>query len=162
MKIARLFLILGVLLLVSVTVAACGGDKATEAPPAVEEQSPATSEEEPQSPVEEAAPAEAEESTGPAMPPDVPVMPDYRDFQATTDFTNISYVVDSDIAEVVAWYQEQLPQYGWEMSRAPDSALGSIANLSRINADKDRLTISLQFNPVGLFTVVRTVVVRTP
>jgi hypothetical protein len=89
-------------------------------------------------------------------------MEGYRDFQATSDFTNISYVVDGKVEDVVTWYQEQLPQYGWEMSRAPDTALGSMANMSRINADKDRLTLSLQHNPIGEFSVIRIVVVRAP
>jgi hypothetical protein len=89
-------------------------------------------------------------------------MDGYRDFQATSDFTNISFIVDLEVSDVVAWYQAELPNYGWELSRAPDSAMGSIANMSRINAEGDRLTISLQHNPVGEFTVVRIVVINAP
>jgi hypothetical protein len=166
MKLVRLFVIISVILLATSLLFACGGGN-TEAP--VDDQSqqenvqePAPTEAEAQGSGEEIQPTEGEQPTEKAMPEDVPIMENNRDFQATSDFTNISFVVDQEIADVVAWYQEQLPNFGWEMSRAPDSALGSIANMSRVNAEKDRLTISLQHNPVGEFTVVRIVVVRSP
>jgi hypothetical protein len=164
MKIARLFVIItAVLLMLSLSVA-CGGGS-TSAPeeqnqPENVQESGSTEAQAPES-VGDTQPTEVEQPNEPAMPGDVPIMENIRDFQATSDFTNISYVVDLDINDVVAWYQEQLPNYNWEMSRAPDSALASIANMSRINANNDRLTISLQHNPVGEFTVVRIVVVRS-
>lgn len=163
MKLVRLFLLFSTLLLSLSLLVACGS--ATEAP--VEQQpqenvvetSPA--EVSNQTPEEETALTETEQSDEPAIPEDVPIMENNRDFQATADFTNISYVVDLKVADVVTWYQAELPNYGWELSRAPDSALATIANMSRINANNDRLTISLQHNPVGEFTVVRIVVVRS-
>ena len=165
MKLVRWSLLFVVMLLVGSLLVACGGS-ATEAPASepqpenVQETAPAEAEAE--EPEEAAAATEADQPAEPEMPVDVPIMAENRDFQATADFTNISFIVDLEIADVVAWYQAELPAYGWELSRAPDSALGSMANMSRINAENDRLTISLQYNPVGFFSVVRIVVVRSP
>ena len=161
MKYTRLLLIVGVLLLVTILVAACGGKKATEAQTTVEEQQSASSDVESQASAEDDSTSSgAEVSSGPDIPEDVPIKDGYRDFQATSDFTNISYIVDEDVVDVVAWYQEELPQYGWEMSRATDTVVGNTANMSRINAENDRFTLSIQYNPIGLFSVVRLVVVR--
>lgn len=160
MKLTRWIFAWFLILLLGFVLVACGGGAANVP---VEESQQESEEGTSPTPAEETAGEVAEPTnSGPELPPDVPVMENNRDFQATSDFTNISFVVDQDINEVVTWYQEQLPNYGWEMSRAPDSAMASIANMSRINAEEDRLTISLQYNPVGLFTVVRIVVVRSP
>jgi hypothetical protein len=166
MKLVRLFVLVSALLLVMSLLAACGGGSAAEVPTAESQQEnvqePAPTGENAQTTESVTQSPEAEQTKAPAMPEDVPIMENHRDFQATSDFTNISFIVDLEISEVVAWYQAELLNYGWELSRAPDSALGAMANMSRINVDNDRLTISLQHNPMGEFTVVRIVVVRSP
>jgi len=166
MKRVKVFLLVLTILVMMMLLAACGGGNATQAPTTESQQEnvqePGSTDGNTQTADEATQPAEAEQTSSPALPEDVPIMDGYRDFQATSDFTNISFVVDAEISDVVSWYQTELPNHGWEMSRAPDSAMGSIANMSRINAEKDRLTISLQHNPVGEFTVVRIVVVRAP
>lgn len=166
MKLVKLFVFLSAVILMMSLLAACGFGEATQAPAGeatqADVQEPGTDEENTQPTDSGAGATDAEQPAKPSVPEDVPIMDGYRDFQATSDFTNISFIVDAEVADVVAWYQGELPNYGWEMSRAPDSALGSMANMSRINAEEDRLTISLQHNPVGEFTVVRIVVVRSP
>jgi hypothetical protein len=166
MKFIKFLLFVSTLLLAMSLLVACGGGNATEAPA---EESPQPNAAEPSSTDAEAPssdsavePTEGEAPAGPSMPENVPIMEGFRDFQATSDFTNISYIVDLEIVDVVTWYQGELPNFGWELSRAPDSAMGSIANMSRINEAGDRLTISLQHNPVGEFTVVRIVIIVAP
>jgi hypothetical protein len=166
MKLIRVLLFVLTLLVAMSILTACGGGNATQ--PTVNENPPEENAEQPAATEAEtdttgaAEPTAAEEAAVPSMPENVPIMDGYRDFQATSDFTNISFIVDLEVSDVVAWYQAELPNYGWELSRAPDSAMGSIANMSRINAEGDRLTISLQHNPVGEFTVVRIVVINAP
>jgi hypothetical protein len=166
MKFVKLLILVSTLLLAMSLLTACGGGNVTDAPVG---ESPQANVAEPGSTVAEspsedgaAEPTEGEELAGPTMPENVPIMDGFRDFQATSDFTNISYIIDLEIVDVVTWYQGELPNYGWELSRAPDSAMGSIANMSRVNAEGDRLTISLQHNPVGEFTVVRIVIIVAP
>lgn len=164
MKIAKILVLLIGFILAMILLVACSGGSATEVTGAESQQeatqAPSSAEENTQSPSDSVGPTADEQSAEPALPEDLPIMDGYRDFQATSDFSNISFIVDAEISEVVAWYQAELPNYGWEMSRAPDNAVGAMANMVRINADNDRLTIGLQHNPVGEFTVARITVVR--
>lgn len=100
------------------------------------------------------------EGTGaniPDIPEDIPIMPGARNIAITQDGSNISYEVDGVIDDVVSFYQDQLPNYGWEMTRSPDNALGSMATMARVNEEGDRITFSLQYNPMGEFVVIRIV-----
>jgi hypothetical protein len=94
------------------------------------------------------------------VPEDVPIMPGYRKLSLTSDASNISYEVDGTIDEVVTFYQEELANLGWEMSRSPDKTYSAFGTLSREKESGDRITISLQFNPIGEFVVVRLVILR--
>ena len=96
------------------------------------------------------------------VPEDLPIMDGAYELQVTPDGSNVSYQVDTDIDAVMAFYTEELPNFGWEQTRTPDTALGSMATMSRENAAKDRLTFSIQYNPVGKFSVLRIVILRAP
>ncbi len=96
------------------------------------------------------------------VPDDVPVMDGYRNLDVKSDGSNVAYAVDGDIETVVTFYQEELAKLGWEPTRSPDNVLGTMATLARENANKDRITFSLQYNPMGEFVVVRIVVLRQP
>jgi hypothetical protein len=91
---------------------------------------------------------------------DIPVMDGAREYQVMRGGASIVYEIDADIDTVVNFYQEQLPQYGWEMAGPPDSALASIATMLRENGSGDRMTINMQENQVGGFVKVNISVVR--
>lgn len=97
----------------------------------------------------EEPPPVVEDSGG--VPDDVPVMDGAYQLQATRSGKNVIYQVDASVEEVVAFYQEELPQFEWEMAGPPDNAIGSIGTMLRENAAGDRLTINMQGNDLGGF-----------
>lgn len=97
----------------------------------------------------EEPPADIEVTGG--IPDDVPVMDGAYQLQAGKSGKNVSYQVDASVEEVVAFYQEELPKFEWEMAGPPDNAIGSIGTMLRENAAGDRMAINMQFNQVGSF-----------
>lgn len=85
------------------------------------------------------------------VPEDVPIMEGAYRLQVVRDGTNVVYQIDSTIEEVATYYQEELPNYDWEIGRAPDNIIGSIATMLRFNPAGDRLAINMQANEVGGF-----------
>jgi hypothetical protein len=90
----------------------------------------------------------------PAIPSDVPIMTGAYDIEVPTNL-NITYKVDAPIKDVVSFYEDSLPGAGWDQMSNPDSVVGSMAQMSRSKTNGDRITFSLQYNPVGSFTVVQ-------
>jgi hypothetical protein len=80
---------------------------------------------------------------------DVPIMDDA--YQVQKGKSSIIYQVDGSVEDVVAYYQAELPNYGWELSGPPDNAVGAIATMLRENANGDLLAINMQYNSVGDF-----------
>ncbi len=150
---SKLVLITGIILILTVLLAACGNNQSTTAP------------------VENATTSETGTTTtqGPAaterskngVPEDVPIMPDAYELQVATEL-NLSYKVDATIQEVVDFYQAEFPNYGWDVINNPDTVVGSMAQMSRSNANGDRLIFSLQNNPIANFTSVTIYITRTP
>jgi PBP1b-binding outer membrane lipoprotein LpoB len=95
------------------------------------------------------------------VPEDVPIYPDSTDVQVANQ-NNVAYKANGPIADVGAFYQTELPNYGWDISNNPDSIVGNMAQISRSNTNGDRIALSLQYNPVGEFTVVQIYLTRTP
>jgi hypothetical protein len=95
------------------------------------------------------------------VPEDVPVMPDAYELQIPNEVT-VYYKVDLPLKDVVTFYNEELPNYGWEQPKIPDSALGAMAQMARSKSDGDRITLSIQNNPVGEFTIVQISLTRAP
>ncbi len=95
------------------------------------------------------------------VPEDVPVMPDAYELQIPNAVT-IYYKVDLPLKDVVAFYQDELTNYGWDQPKNPDSAVGAMAQMARSKSDGDRITFSIQYNPVGEFTVVQISLTRAP
>jgi hypothetical protein len=118
----------------------------TSEPQPVEDTSPDAGEELDAEP--EAEPVEPEEESGGN---DVPIMDTAANLQESVSGTNITYQVEATIEEVVTFYQEELPGYGWEMAGPPDNAVGFIATMLRENSAGDRLAINMQFNELGGF-----------
>ena len=85
------------------------------------------------------------------VPDDIPIMEGSYDLQASSTGNNVSYQVDATVEEVVLFYQEDLPNFGWELAGPPDNAIGTIGTMLRENAAGDRLAINMQFNQVGGF-----------
>jgi hypothetical protein len=85
------------------------------------------------------------------VPEDVPIMDGAYQLQVVHGGTNVVYQIDSTIEEVATYYQEELPNYDWEIGRAPDNIIGSIATMLRFNPAGDRLAINMQANEVGGF-----------
>jgi hypothetical protein len=78
----------------------------------------------------------------PGVPEDVPIMEGYTNLQVTSGGNNINYQVDGEIDDVVSYYQEQLPNYGWESVGNPDTQAGKIASMLRKNEAEDRILLA--------------------
>lgn len=117
--------------------------------PAVEESVPESGEE-----PESAPPVEPEGDTTADVP-----MPDGA-YQVQKGKTSILYQVDGSIEDVVTFYQDELPGYGWEMAGPPDNAISNIATMLRKNEAGDRLAINMQYNNVGDFVRVTVTISR--
>lgn len=97
---------------------------------------------------EDTQPVEFEKSS---FPEDVPIMDGAYKLQAVRKGLNVVYQVEGTIQDVVSFYQDELPNYGWEIAGPPDSAIGAIATMLRENAAGDRLAINMQANEIGGF-----------
>jgi len=147
MKPKSILLVIAVLLLLSMALAACGGNQEEATVP----------EENPVATQETTTATEAPENTASdegGVPEDVPIAADAYDLQAP-DQKNVTYKVDQTIADVVAFYQQELENYGWTAGKAPDTVVGNMAQFARTNEAGDRLIFSLQYNPIGEFTIVQ-------
>ena len=98
----------------------------------------------------EPAPDEAEEES---RGDDVPIMEGATRVQISRAGNNINYHVDGTIDDVITFYQEELPNYGWEMAGPPDNAVANIATMLRENTAGDRLALNMQFNELGGFVI---------
>jgi hypothetical protein len=87
-------------------------------------------------------------------------MEGYTNLQVTSGGNNIKYQVDGEIDDVVSYYQEQLPNYGWESVGNPDTQAGKIASMLRKNEAEDRISINMQHNELGGFVVVTITIAR--
>ncbi len=119
---------------------ACGGGAATQAPADT---------------ATEAPPPLSEE-----IPDDLPIIDGAYNVDVTSKGSNVQFQVDGDVETVLAFYQENLPNHGWEETRSPDSAIGAMGAMSRENEAGDSLTINMQYNPTGDFVVVQIALVR--
>jgi len=153
MKPKSYLLVIAALLLMSLILAACGGNEETTVP---EENPVVTQDITPSDEVTESPDNEKSE-----VPVDVPIVPDAYDLQVP-DQLNLSYKIDKNIEEVVTYYQQEFENYGWNVVKNPDSVVGNMAQLSRSNEAGDRLIFSLQFNPIGEFTIVQISITRVP
>jgi hypothetical protein len=100
------------------------------------------------------------ETTG-EVPEDVPIMDGAYQLQAGLSGKNVVYQIDSSLEDVVVFYVEELPDFGWEMAGPLDNAVGSIGTMLRENAAGDRLVINLQRNEVGGFVRLNITISRT-
>ena len=91
---------------------------------------------------------------------DVPIPEDAYKFQSMRGGSSATYQVDMDIDELVSWYQEELPKFGWELAGPPDSAVGAMGTMLRENEAGDRLTINMQANVNAGFVSVIIQVIR--
>ena len=152
MKPKNILLVITALLFLSITLAACGGNQEETTVP--EESTAATQESTTATEVTEGT---ASEPSG--VPEDIPIAPDAYDIQVPNQ-QNVSYKVDQTIADVVAFYQQELENYGWSASKNPDTVVGNMAQFARTNEAGDRLIFSLQYNPIGEFTIVQISITR--
>lgn len=91
---------------------------------------------------------------------DIPIPEDAYKYQIMRGGSSATYQVDMDIDELVSWYQEELPKYGWELAGPPDSAIGAMGTMLRENEAGDRLTINMQANVNAGFVSVIIQVIR--
>jgi len=150
MKSKQVLLLIAAIIILSILSVACSKGQATT--PA---QNPVSTQEPGITTQESVVPTS--EPTG--VPEDVPIMPDAYDLDVPNQL-NILYKVDKPIKDVVDFYQQELPNNGWDQPRNPDSVVGSMAQMARTKASGDRITFSIQFNPVGEFTIVQIYITR--
>jgi hypothetical protein len=110
-------------------------------------------------PVEDQEPAPVVEEEGNRLD-DVPIMESGYQVQKGRSGKNVVYQVDASIEDVVTYYQEQLPNFDWEMAGPPDNAVASIATMLRENAAGDRLAINMQANELGGFVRINITISR--
>ncbi len=146
MKAKRTLFGIAIIIIISILLAACGKAPATTPAQNPVNTQPTSGGTAPTQVVATKAP--------PSVPSDVPVMDGSYDLQVPNDL-NITYKVKAQIKDVVAFYQTALPENGWDQTNNPDSVVGAMAQISRSKTNGDRITFSLQFNPVGEFTIVQ-------
>jgi hypothetical protein len=153
MKSNKVIILLTILLTLTILLVGCSKGQATNAPVEnpVTTQEPGTSND--VSIVTTQAPS--------AVPEDVPIYPDSSDIQVADQY-NIVYKANASIDNVVTFYQTELANYGWDIEKNPDSIVGNMAQITRGNANGDRIALSLQYNPIADFTIVQTNITRTP
>jgi len=147
MKPNKFLLFISLVIIISILLAACG-----KAPATTPAQNPVNT----QPSGGGTAPTQVVVATKapPSVPSDIPVMDGSYDMQIPNEL-NITYKVKSPLKDVVAYYQTALPENGWDQTNNPDSVVGAMAQISRTKSIGDRITFSLQFNPVGEFTIVQ-------
>lgn len=128
-----------------------GGD---ESPGEVQETPPPDGD---SAPAEEDQPIVTQSLT---VPEDIPIMDGATNLQVARDGTNIQFQIDGAIVDVVAFYQEVLPDFGWEIAGPPDNVIGLIATMLRENEVSDRLAINMQANELGGFVLLTITVNR--
>ena len=152
MKPKRFLYVISVFIIISTLLVACSKGQATT--PA---QNPVTTQE-PVGSTSQPVETTAEPS---GIPDDVPVMTDAYELVIPNQL-NLTYKVDLQIKDVVAFYQAELPNDGWDQPANPDSVVGSMAQMARTKANGDRITFSIQYNPIGEFTIVQIYITRAP
>jgi hypothetical protein len=155
MNLKKAALVIVTIIIITLLSAACSKSQATT--PA-QIQNPATTQDTGSSVVEPTAAPTKAPST---VPEDIPIMPDAYELQVPNQL-NINYKVDLKIQDVVDFYEQALPENGWDQINNPDSVVGSMAQMTRSKTNGDRITFSLQYNPVGEFTIVQMFIVRAP
>ncbi|HSB65321.1 MAG TPA: hypothetical protein VLD65_02010 [Anaerolineales bacterium] len=146
-KKAFFFLVTGIIL--SVLVAGCGKSQATTTV-----ENPSTTQ-----PPDAVQNTPVPTTAPPTVPSDIPIMAEATDLIIPNEL-NITYHVTAPIKDVVDFYQTALPEAGWDQPTNPDSVVGSMAQMARTKANGDRITFSIQYNPVGEFTVVQIYLTR--
>lgn len=165
MKKNALYYLIGATLIILVVAVACQPDPTPppDAPVSQPTKPPVVKTDEVQSPEEsssgavEATEVPVDES---GVATDIPVHEGVYKLQAMRKGSSITYQVDTTIDELVAWYQSELPNSGWEMAGPPDSAIGAMATMLRENGDGDRLTVNMQANEIAGFVSVTIQVTR--
>lgn len=99
-------------------------------------------------------------SAGEGFADDIPLPVGYYDENISQESGQINYKVAGTAEDVVAFYQEKLPEFGWDLAGPKDTAVGNTALMLRKNANGDSLSINMQYNQNGQFTVVTLVVSR--
>jgi PBP1b-binding outer membrane lipoprotein LpoB len=153
MKSNKVFILLTIILTLTILLVGCSKGQATNAPVEnpVTTQEPVTSTD-----------VSVETTQAPSgVPEDIPIYPDSSDIQVANQ-NNIAYKANASIEDVGTFYQTELPNYGWDIEKNPDSIVGNMAQMTRGNANGDRIALSLQYNPVGEFTVIQIYLTRTP
>ena len=99
-------------------------------------------------------------SSPPGVPEDVPLMPGAYDVQVQKAGTLVVYRVKALLGEVLDYYQEVLPRYGWQQTTAEDTVVGYAAKLARSKPAGDRVVLSLRYDVRGHFVTVAISVAR--
>lgn len=102
-----------------------------------------------------------EEPVNPAEASPIPVPDAAYDVQYSRGGDNVQFTIDGNIDSVVSFYQEELPNFGWEMAGPPDNAVGVIATMLREDENGDRLTVNMQENADAGFVRVNAQVARS-
>jgi hypothetical protein len=92
---------------------------------------------------------------------DIPIPEGSYDAKVSSDGRQVVYKVAGTSEDVVIYYQEKLAGLGWESAGPGDTAVGNTGLMLRTNAAGDRLSINIQYNPNGEFSVVTLAVTRT-
>ncbi len=100
------------------------------------------------------------EVVGIVVPADIPLPDGIYNLVVMREGTQIEFRIDGNMEDVHAYFAEELPKYGWEETRTPDSVVGSMGSMVRENANGDRLSVDMQFNQIGDFVVIKIAISR--
>jgi hypothetical protein len=159
-KIQPVLLIFALSITALLLLTACGGNNE----PVVTTEPEVISIEEPS--VEEVVVTETETSDfgSYGQPIDVPIIDGAIDVQVSRTGENIGYKADAHtLQEMYDYYREQLDIIGWIPGpNEIETVVSRQISLARANEAGDRITISMQHNPVGEFVIVSIFLTRAP
>lgn len=107
--------------------------------------------EETEAPVEEAGTGGEVPVSDNGVPADIPVPENAYQLQVVRNGQIVSYQVDGSIDDIVTFYTDTLPGFGWEKTNSPDTVVAALASLLRENEAGDNMSISMQANELGGF-----------
>ncbi len=127
----RLITTMGLLLIVSLGLAACSGPAGTAQPVATSQTAATT------------GPQAANTATPNTIQADVPMLDNAQSLQVSLNGTYIAYEAKSTIGEATTFYQVQLEANGWERVNKNDSGFGDSITLLRSKPDQ-KISVTLQ------------------
>ncbi len=157
----KLFVVLGVLVILTLALAACGNGGDTGGSSSNGGSTTTNSSDTNAAQPANVAPAVSEsDATEDEWPTDVPRPEDAYDIDVARGGTQITFKSPGDIENIVGYFQDELDAFGWGSEVTPDSAVGSMATMLRKNDAGETMSINIQYNELGDFVTLTMAIIR--